>query len=72
MVVFWVDAICINQADLDERAQQVKQMRDIYQSAEEVIIDLGEDSPGLPVALNLFQTLLGLGKRMPSSPGNHA
>lgn len=42
-VTLWVDAICINQADLDERNQQVAIMRDIYATAERVIIWLGED-----------------------------
>lgn len=37
----WVDAICINQADNDERGQQVTRMRDIYQSAWQVAIWLG-------------------------------
>ena len=34
-MTFWIDAICINQADLDERSQQVAIMRDIYASAEQ-------------------------------------
>ncbi|KAI0888431.1 HET-domain-containing protein [Annulohypoxylon maeteangense] len=42
-ITLWVDAVCINQADLDERAQQVSMMRDIYASAEQVIIWLGEE-----------------------------
>ncbi|RYP41999.1 hypothetical protein DL767_000630 [Monosporascus sp. MG133] len=39
----WVDAVCINQQDLDERRHQVTMMRDIYASAERVIIWLGEE-----------------------------
>ncbi|XXG99423.1 hypothetical protein Hte_005762 [Hypoxylon texense] len=42
-IPLWVDAVCINQADLDERGQQVSMMRDIYASAERVIIWLGEE-----------------------------
>ncbi|XHG04947.1 hypothetical protein AWENTII_008201 [Aspergillus wentii] len=38
----WVDAICINQENIQERNQQVRIMRDIYQSAKHVIIWLGE------------------------------
>ncbi|KFA68957.1 hypothetical protein S40285_06997 [Stachybotrys chlorohalonatus IBT 40285] len=38
----WVDALCINQSDLDERSQQVSIMRDIYASAGHVLIWLGE------------------------------
>jgi hypothetical protein len=41
VVTLWVDALCINQADLDERSKQVQLMRDIYDSAEEVVIWLG-------------------------------
>jgi hypothetical protein len=39
----WVDAVCINQDDLDERNAQVAMMRDIYASATRVIIWLGEE-----------------------------
>ncbi|KAI1453301.1 HET-domain-containing protein [Annulohypoxylon moriforme] len=42
-ITLWVDAVCINQADLDERREQVSMMRDIYASAEQVIIWLGEE-----------------------------
>jgi len=37
----WIDAICINQADTNERSEQVRQMRDIYMYASKVIIWLG-------------------------------
>ncbi|KAH6716957.1 heterokaryon incompatibility protein-domain-containing protein [Leptodontidium sp. MPI-SDFR-AT-0119] len=37
----WVDAICINQNDREERDNQVRRMKDIYQSAEWVTIWLG-------------------------------
>ena len=38
----WADAICIDQSDLDERSQQVQLMRQIYQSADCVLIWLGK------------------------------
>ena len=44
--VLWVDALCINQQDLDERRQQVQQMRAIYEQAQKVIIWLGELGDG--------------------------
>jgi hypothetical protein len=34
----WVDALCINQADTDERSEQVALMGIIYESCQEVII----------------------------------
>ncbi|KAK1749403.1 HET-domain-containing protein [Echria macrotheca] len=42
-LTLWVDAICINQANVDERNRQVAVMRQIYASAERVIIWLGGD-----------------------------
>jgi hypothetical protein len=36
-VLLWVDALCINQEDPVERSQQVRQMRQIYSKASEVI-----------------------------------
>lgn len=40
--VLWVDSICINQENLEERAQLAHTIRDIYQSAKRVIVWLGE------------------------------
>ena len=39
----WVDSICINQKDDDERSQQVRLMGRIYRKASAVLIWLGED-----------------------------
>ncbi|KAF7529955.1 hypothetical protein G7054_g9713 [Neopestalotiopsis clavispora] len=38
----WIDALCINQADLKERTHQVRNMARIYASASSTIIYLGE------------------------------
>ncbi|KAK2024729.1 hypothetical protein LX32DRAFT_625737 [Colletotrichum zoysiae] len=40
----WVDAICINQKDPQERTQQVLRMKDIYRGSAEVVIWLGGKS----------------------------
>lgn len=40
---FWIDAICINQRNIDERNSQVPLMKEIYQRAAEVVVWLGED-----------------------------
>jgi hypothetical protein len=43
-VWIWIDALCINQADFEERGQQVGLMREIYSTAEPVVLWLGEGS----------------------------
>ncbi|PMD39489.1 HET-domain-containing protein [Hyaloscypha variabilis F] len=40
--VFWIDAICIDQGNLEERSEQVAFMADIYREAEMVLVWLGE------------------------------
>ncbi|RKU47799.1 hypothetical protein DL546_007221 [Coniochaeta pulveracea] len=55
--LFWIDAISINQQDVSERATQVQIMKDIYRSAENVVIYLGDGFPGLDRAMDLFQQL---------------
>jgi hypothetical protein len=37
----WVDFLCINQSDDDEKSWQVAQMREIYEAASEVMVWLG-------------------------------
>lgn len=41
--LFWIDAICINQEDLEERNRQVEMMWRIYRCADQVIVWLGID-----------------------------
>jgi len=42
-ITIWVDAICINQEDLNERNLQVQQMQAIYSNSDETVIYLGPD-----------------------------
>ncbi|GAP87252.1 putative heterokaryon incompatibility protein [Rosellinia necatrix] len=39
--VLWVDAVCINQDDLDERSSQVQLMQRVYSGASQVVVWLG-------------------------------
>jgi Heterokaryon incompatibility protein (HET) len=41
--VLWIDAICINQSDKNEKSHQVAMMGEIYSSCQKAIIWLGED-----------------------------
>lgn len=47
----WVDAICINQADVVERNSQVKLMGDLYSNATRVIIWLGDTKANMRLIL---------------------
>ncbi|PTB65723.1 hypothetical protein BBK36DRAFT_1121167 [Trichoderma citrinoviride] len=40
-MALWIDALCIDQSNTEERSSQVAQMRDIYSTAVEVIMFLG-------------------------------
>ena len=54
----WIDAICINQNDLDERAAQVKKMDSIYSQSLAVRGFLGQPSPELAAELPLLKSYL--------------
>ncbi|KAK0704474.1 heterokaryon incompatibility protein-domain-containing protein [Lasiosphaeris hirsuta] len=53
----WVDAICINQADVSERSAQVKIMDQIYKNAAEVLCWLGDEDDSSAVAMRLITAL---------------
>src|SRR3569833_680517 len=50
----WVDAICINQDWVHERNVQVAQMCDIYRSAQQVLVWLGETTPRTTEAFKIM------------------
>ncbi|KAF4633568.1 hypothetical protein G7Y89_g4550 [Cudoniella acicularis] len=51
-LTLWIDALCINQSNFQERNSQVTLMHDIFASTEEVIVYLGEVQHHNPRALN--------------------
>jgi hypothetical protein len=56
-ILLWIDAICINQDDLDERSHQVNQMIDVYRSAKQTYIWLGDEIENLDAGLSLLNWL---------------
>ncbi|KAG4287373.1 hypothetical protein FPRO06_05025 [Fusarium proliferatum] len=60
----WIDAICINQNDLEERQSQVKLMTDIYTKSDRVVIWLGPD-PASDGVNHLFEMV----PTIPNLPG---
>jgi ankyrin repeat protein len=55
--VLWIDALCINQNNDEERGQQVQQMGSIYGKAKRVIIWLGEATYDTDYALHYMGQL---------------
>jgi hypothetical protein len=50
----WIDALSINQGDIQERSEQVKVMGDIYQKATRVVIWLGPEDQSTQKATKLM------------------
>lgn len=59
--VLWIDALCINQTDLEERKVHVQFMGQIYAQASKTVIWLGE---GIPANAQAFQALEDGGMRL--------
>ena len=55
--VLWIDALCINQSDLDERSHQVLHMSSIFGRAVSVVVWLGEAWEGSDLAMEVVQRL---------------
>ncbi|KAI9703490.1 MAG: hypothetical protein M1820_005794 [Bogoriella megaspora] len=54
---YWIDAICINQKDIEEKTKQVNQMAEIYSGAGNVVVWLGKSDDGTHEVLKLIQQL---------------
>jgi hypothetical protein len=52
VAILWIDTLCINQDDTEERNRQVQQMKDIYRRASLVVIWLGESNDSSTLAFN--------------------
>jgi hypothetical protein len=55
--VFWIDAICVNQADLDERSRQVSLMASLYSQARTVAVWLGPEAQNSDIAFSCIELL---------------
>ncbi|KAF9767935.1 hypothetical protein IL306_014830, partial [Fusarium sp. DS 682] len=52
--ILWADAVCINQSDSAEKANQVAMMRDIYASAVRTLVYLGREANGSEIVGDLL------------------
>jgi hypothetical protein len=41
---WWIDSICVDQSNLEERGAHVRRMKEIYQDADKVVVWLGEET----------------------------
>lgn len=55
----WIDALCINQADIEERNVQVSRMKQIYSNASRVLIWLGDQQDDSGEVTDLFDKTQG-------------
>ncbi|KAG4443713.1 hypothetical protein IFR05_000802 [Cadophora sp. M221] len=55
--VLWIDAISIDQDDLNERSSQVQLMRDIYKAASGTVVWLGDELPYTDRTFDLLKSL---------------
>ena len=53
-VPIWIDAICINQKDTDEKARQIPFMGELYSKARQVIVWLGPDGDQSGLAMDVL------------------
>jgi Heterokaryon incompatibility protein (HET) len=68
--ILWIDSICINQANIGERASQVSLMREIYRKAKRVVVWLGEGNELTQKSIQTVNTISDRYER--SSPLNIA
>ncbi|KAL8801197.1 MAG: hypothetical protein Q9182_004646 [Xanthomendoza sp. 2 TL-2023] len=58
--LWWIDALCIDQDNLDEKDQQVKKMRDIYAKAQKLYVWLGPESNDGQAGLHILVKICDL------------
>jgi hypothetical protein len=68
--LFWIDAICINQSDLEERSAQVQNMKRIYEQASMVVIWLGAGSAETRVAMCFIEKIWDFWNSLAAAHGN--
>jgi len=55
--LLWIDAISVNQGDVNERSSQVKRMKDIFSKADRVLVWLGEEVEDTQCAIECITTI---------------
>ncbi|KAK8131221.1 HET-domain-containing protein [Apiospora sp. TS-2023a] len=55
--IMWIDAICIDQSNLDERSRQVSKMGQIFKDASRVVFWLGREDNQSPLGMQALESL---------------
>ncbi len=61
----WVDAICIDQANQEEKLHQIPLMRDVYTSAEDVYLWLGDGDHHTDLVIKQLRRRAAMTQRIP-------
>lgn len=69
--LLWIDAVCINQGDVVERASQVILMSDIFTKTHRTLVWLGPDSESTPTAIESIKLMANELRRMWSNIGHN-
>ncbi|KAL6859797.1 hypothetical protein ACO1O0_003821 [Amphichorda felina] len=62
--LLWVDAVCINQDDVDERSRQVQYMRLVYKNSARALVWVGFKTPGVEDAFKMARRLVSFRQMM--------
>ncbi|KAI1123638.1 HET-domain-containing protein [Nemania abortiva] len=65
---WWIDAICIDQDDAEERSSQVSMMDKIYQRAVGVLVWLGKEDENTGVAIKVMKSLARVSPALTKTP----
>jgi hypothetical protein len=65
----WIDAICINQDDLDEKSRQVLLIGDIYKNAATVLMWIGDQNIHSRDAIPVIRRFAELSHALNLKPG---
>ncbi|KAK5086738.1 hypothetical protein LTR05_003906 [Lithohypha guttulata] len=55
--MLWIDAVCINQTDDEEKSRQVQHMKTIYEEASSVVVWLGDEAESSGLAISTMRIL---------------
>ncbi|KAF2773755.1 heterokaryon incompatibility, partial [Teratosphaeria nubilosa] len=68
---FWTDAICIDQANLEERNRMVARMQDIYKHSQDVVVWLGPAANDSDMAMDFINDLAAAWRSNATSATQH-